>query len=148
MPILEDQFCIFAKYEQRKEDGTTISLIQMDLWFKQAGVISKRISVRDLALCFNKVKARRINFNEFCSVIEDLAKQKGISVEVIKAKLTKCAQPGKKRSDFSKNSTRSTTKNIGNVETQKVDVGVNVIVEPKKEQTKNNNNINESGVEG
>nr|CAI5840723.1 unnamed protein product [Callosobruchus analis] len=68
MTTLEAQFIIFAKHGERKSDGTTITLIQVDFWFKQAGIIDRRVTTRDVALCFNKLKTKRISFAEFCSV--------------------------------------------------------------------------------
>lgn len=91
---LDQQFANFSKFGDTRSDGKTITLTQIDKWFKQAQVIDKKLTTTDTGICFNKFKARTINYNDFLAFIEDLAKEKNIPVENIKEKLQNCGLPG------------------------------------------------------
>ncbi|KAG5889161.1 hypothetical protein JTB14_038185 [Gonioctena quinquepunctata] len=91
---LDQQFISFAKFGDTKADGKTITLTQIDKWFKQAGVIDKKITTTDTGITFNKFKSKTIAYNDFLSFLEDLAKQKNLQVDTIKDKLQDCGLPG------------------------------------------------------
>nr|CAI5840719.1 unnamed protein product [Callosobruchus analis] len=91
---LEDQFVLFAKFGDTKADGKTITLTQIDKWFKQAAIFDKRLTTTDTAISFGKLKSKTITFKDFCSFIDDLANQKKIPADEIKDKLVSCGQPG------------------------------------------------------
>lgn len=91
---LDQQFANFAKFGDTKSDGKTITLTQIDKWFKQAQVIDKKLTTTDTGICFNKFRSKTITYNDFMAFIEDLAKQKNIQVETMKEKLQSCGLPG------------------------------------------------------
>ncbi|CAH1959731.1 unnamed protein product [Acanthoscelides obtectus] len=91
---LEYQFVLFAKFGDTNADGKTITLTQIDKWFKQAGVFDKKLTTTDTAISFGKLKSKTITFKDFCNFIEDLASQKKIPSDEIKDKLIHCGQPG------------------------------------------------------
>lgn len=91
---LDQQFANFSKFGDTKSDGKTITLSQIDKWFKQANVIDKKLTTTDTGITFNKFKSKTINYTEFLNFLEDLAQQKNIPVENIKDKLQTCGLPG------------------------------------------------------
>ncbi|XP_060520111.1 tubulin polymerization-promoting protein homolog [Cylas formicarius] len=91
---LDQQFANFAKFGDSKADGKTITLTQIDKWFKQAQVFDKKLTTTDSGICFNKFKSKTINFQNFLTFVEDLAQQKNIPVDNIKEKLMNCGLPG------------------------------------------------------
>nr|CAH7766663.1 unnamed protein product [Callosobruchus chinensis] len=92
---LEDQFVLFSKFGDTKADGKTITLTQIDKWFKQASIFDKRLTTTDTAISFGKLKSKTITCKDFCSFIDDLANQKKIPADEIKDKLVvSCGQPG------------------------------------------------------
>lgn len=91
---LETQFVNFSKFGDTRSDGKTITLTQIDKWFKQAQVIDKKLTATDTGICFNKFKSRTITYNDFLVFIDDLAKQKNIHLDIIKEKLQMCGLPG------------------------------------------------------
>ncbi|XP_023017643.1 tubulin polymerization-promoting protein homolog [Leptinotarsa decemlineata] len=95
---LDQQFISFAKFGDTKADGKTITLTQIDKWFKQAGVIDKKLTTTDTGITFNKFKSKTIGYTDFLNFIEDLAHQKNIPVDNIKEKLQECGLPGTNKS--------------------------------------------------
>ncbi|RZC39396.1 p25-alpha domain containing protein [Asbolus verrucosus] len=91
---LEQQFANFSKFGDTKSDGKTITLTQLDKWFKQGQVIGKKITTTDTGICFNKFKSKTIDFTTFNKFLEDLASQKSIPVAELTEKLTTCGLPG------------------------------------------------------
>lgn len=91
---LEQQFAQFSKFGDSKSDGKTITLTNIDKWFKQAQIFDKKLTTTDTGITFNKFKSRTISYSDFISFVEDLAKQKEIPVEEIKEKLQNCGTPG------------------------------------------------------
>lgn len=91
---LDQQFIHFAKFGDTKADGKTITLTQIDKWFKQAQVFDKKLTSTDTGIAFNKFKSKTITFPNFMTFIEDLASQKKMEPEDIKKKLTDCGLPG------------------------------------------------------
>lgn len=53
---LDQQFINFAKFGDTKADGKTITLTQIDKWFKQAPVFDKKLTTTDTGIAFNKFK--------------------------------------------------------------------------------------------
>ncbi|XP_030749203.1 TPPP family protein CG45057-like [Sitophilus oryzae] len=91
---LDQQFINFAKFGDTKADGKTITLTQIDKWFKQAQVFDKKLTQTDTGITFNKFKSKTINFQNFNAFIEDLAGQKKMTPDEIKDKLMECGPPG------------------------------------------------------
>ncbi|XP_050294349.1 tubulin polymerization-promoting protein homolog [Anthonomus grandis grandis] len=91
---LDQQFINFAKFGDTKADGKTITLTQIDKWFKQAQVFDKKLTTTDTGIAFNKFKSKTITFQNFIAFIEDLAGQKKIEPDQIKQKLMDCGPPG------------------------------------------------------
>ncbi|KAF7268955.1 hypothetical protein GWI33_017984 [Rhynchophorus ferrugineus] len=91
---LDQQFVNFAKFGDTKADGKTITLTQIDKWFKQAQVFDKKLTTTDTGIAFNKFKSKTINLTNFLGFIEDLAGQKNIPADDIKEKLMNCGPPG------------------------------------------------------
>lgn len=57
---LNQQFINFSKFGDTKSDGTTITLTQIDKWFKQAQIFDKKITTTDTGITFNKFKYVKI----------------------------------------------------------------------------------------
>lgn len=56
-PTLDSMFVAFAKFGAPIEfDGTTILLSQMDLWMKQSKIFTKKFTLTDTGMMFNKYK--------------------------------------------------------------------------------------------
>lgn len=91
---LDQQFINFSKFGDTKSDGKTITLTQIDKWFKQAQVFDKKLTQTDTGITFNKFKSKTINYANFVTFLEDLAGQKKMEVEDIKRKLMECGPPG------------------------------------------------------
>lgn len=91
---LEHQFANFAKFGDTRSDGKSITLKNIDKWFKQAQIFDKKLTTTDTGITFNKFKSRTISFSEFLAFLEDLSKQKNIPVDEIKGKLQTCGIPG------------------------------------------------------
>lgn len=91
---LDQQFANFSKFGDTKSDGKTITLSQIDKWFKQAQVFNKKLTTTDTGICFNKFKARTITYTDFVAFLGELAKQKNIPIESIQEKLQDCGLPG------------------------------------------------------
>ena len=56
MASLDEQFGLFSKFGDTKSDGKTITLTQIDKWFKQAAIFDKKLTTTDTAIAFNKFK--------------------------------------------------------------------------------------------
>ncbi|CAG9772776.1 unnamed protein product [Ceutorhynchus assimilis] len=91
---LKEQFVSFAKFGDTKADGKTITLTQIDKWFKQAQVFDKKLTTTDTGIAFGKFKAKIITLENFEKFIDDLAGQKKMSGEEIRQKLIDCGTPG------------------------------------------------------
>ncbi|ENN75258.1 tubulin polymerization-promoting protein homolog [Dendroctonus ponderosae] len=91
---LDQQFINFAKFGDTKADGKTITLTQVDKWFKQAQVFDKKLTQTDTGIAFNKFKSKTITFPNLLTFIEDLAGQKKMEPDEIKSKLMECGPPG------------------------------------------------------
>ncbi|XP_059471663.1 tubulin polymerization-promoting protein homolog [Neocloeon triangulifer] len=89
---LKEQFALFAKFGESKNDGSTITLKNADKWFKQAGVIAKKITTTDTGIAFNKFKGKTMNFDTFLKYLDELSSK--MAVEEIKEKLVDCGAPG------------------------------------------------------
>lgn len=56
-PTLESMFVAFAKFNQPAEfDGSTILLSQLDLWMKQSKLFSKKFTLTDTGMIYNRYK--------------------------------------------------------------------------------------------
>lgn len=91
---LDQQFINFAKFGDSKADGKTITLTQVDKWFKQAQVFDKKLTSTDTGISFNKLKSKTITFSMFVTFVDDLASQKKMAPDDIKQKLMDCGPPG------------------------------------------------------
>lgn len=89
---LRAQFALFAKFGDCKNDGSTITLKNADKWFKQAGVIAKKITTTDTGIAFNKYKRKTMDFDTFVCYLEEFKSK--MPAEEIKEKLIDCGAPG------------------------------------------------------
>jgi hypothetical protein len=90
---LRAQFALFSKFGDSRSDGTTITLKNADKWFKQAGVIAKKITTTDTGIAFNKYKSKTMDFDTFADRYLGEFKSK-MSAEEIREKLIDCGAPG------------------------------------------------------
>ncbi|CAH2007541.1 unnamed protein product [Acanthoscelides obtectus] len=91
---LDQQFIYFAKFGSEKADGKTITIIQIDKWFKQAELFDRRLTMTDTGVLFNEFESRTITYPQFLIFLDKLNKQKKIPLDVIKEKLQTCGLPG------------------------------------------------------
>ncbi|XP_067142096.1 tubulin polymerization-promoting protein homolog [Centruroides vittatus] len=100
----EEQFRNFAKFGDAKSTGETITLSNSDKWFKQSKVIDgKTITTTDTGIYFKQIsKAKKaLNLNEYNQFLETVAKNKKLSLDEMKEKLTSCGLPGTSRTTTS-----------------------------------------------
>lgn len=57
-------------------------------------VDGKKITTTDTGIYFKKLKAQKVGVEDYKKFLEDLAKNKKVDVEEIKAKMAGCGQPG------------------------------------------------------
>jgi hypothetical protein len=91
---LKDQFKIFSKFGVAASDGKYITLTQSDKWMKQAKVIDgKKITTTDTGIIYKKQRKPKLDYDGYCKFLEDLAKNKKVDAEEMKAKLASCEAP-------------------------------------------------------
>lgn len=94
---LEDNFKVFAKFGDIKSSGDAITLSNIDKWLKQAKVVDgKKVTTTDTGIYFKQIAKtkRNVNFKEFGTFIETLAKNKKLELPDIHRKLSACGAPG------------------------------------------------------
>ncbi|CAG9772775.1 unnamed protein product [Ceutorhynchus assimilis] len=91
---LDQQFILFSKFGDPKSDGKTITLTQVDKWFKQAQIFDRKFTPTDTGVAFNKFKSKTINLSNFNNFLDDLAEQKKKDAEELRFKLIDCGLPG------------------------------------------------------
>lgn len=73
-------------YVRLKETG--LNLIEICYWMTKAKILDKRVSILDLTQAFNKFQTKLINFDQFLSILEELAKRIKICPDIFIKKLT------------------------------------------------------------
>ncbi|XP_065353316.1 tubulin polymerization-promoting protein homolog [Cloeon dipterum] len=89
---LQEQFSLFAKFGDSKNNGSTITLKNADKWFKQANVIAKKITTTDTGIAFNKFKSKTMDFPTFLRYLEEFKNK--MDPDEIRERLVDCGPPG------------------------------------------------------
>lgn len=95
---IEQLFVLYAKFHNIRPDadGKTISLRQIDKWFRQAKLFDKtKLTTTDTGVHFFKFKKKALTPADFYKFLEDLCESKEMDLEEVKDKLVVCGVPGK-----------------------------------------------------
>lgn len=89
------QFRAFSRFGDPKSDGRALTLSQSDKWLKQARVVDgKKVTTTDTGIYFKKFKLQKLGMEDYKKFLEDLAKNKKLDIEDVKAKMASCGAPG------------------------------------------------------
>ncbi|TRY80552.1 hypothetical protein TCAL_10963 [Tigriopus californicus] len=93
---LKEQFRTFAKFGDRHNDGTHITLSRCDKWLRQSGVIDETLlTTTDTAILFRRMSKTHVwmTFREFQKFLKALAKSKALDLKLIMNALVACGAP-------------------------------------------------------
>lgn len=98
---IDQLFIMYSKFQNIRQDidGKTITLRQIDKWFRQAKLFDKtnpnQLTTTDTGVQFFKFKKKHLTLDEFQKFLEDLCETKEIDLEEVKDKLLFSGVPGK-----------------------------------------------------
>lgn len=95
---MEQLFVLYSKFQNIRPDvdGKSITLRQIDKWFRQAKLFEKtKLTTTDTGVQFFKFKKKQLTLNEFQKFLEELCETKEMDLEELKDKLLFSGVPGK-----------------------------------------------------
>lgn len=93
---IKQRFAEFAKCGEARQAAvgkTTITLPQIDKWFRQAGLFSRTLSPIDTETAFRRSRVQALDRKAFLQLVADVCKMKRLDAARVQARLTECGKP-------------------------------------------------------
>lgn len=93
---VKDAIDLKSEDKEKKKDGKTITLRQIDFWFEQAKLFDRNLTRTDTGMTYIQFQAGCIAYPEFLLFLDSLSNTKEKDIEELKQKLMTCGMPGNK----------------------------------------------------